>query len=127
MKVQIFLYALLAFTIVSPFFLWWCFLGVMNLARVEKAGKLTPIQYKCGVVFAAGSIMLDLWVNLTWGWCFLQFPSYKRLMLSARMDDLILNGNGFRKQLALGIVGNFLEPFDETGGHSTHGNKFPVW
>jgi hypothetical protein len=42
-------------------------------------------------------------------------------MLSTRMDDLIRNGTGWRRWLAIQIVGRLLEPYDLTKEHSTYG------
>ncbi len=66
--------------------------------------------------------LVDVWVNVTWGTIlFLQLPNVKRLFLSARMDDLIVHGSGWRQWLALQIVGRLLEPYDKTGQHTTYG------
>lgn len=70
-------------------------------------------------------VVLDIWVNVTWGTLlFWEIPHYTRLFLSARMDYLILNGEGWRKIRAVRIVGEFLAPYDKTGQHTTHGNTF---
>lgn len=110
------------FWLISPFLLWWRFLGVINLAAVQQRKGLTKLQYRLGVPYAFVSIVLDIYVNIFWGtFIFWQWPNYKRLTLSARMDDLIKNHTGWRKQRALVIVGELLEDFDETGQHSTYG------
>jgi hypothetical protein len=75
---------------------------------------------RCQAVWVIGAIV-DVYVNLWASLLFLQFPHYKRLFLSARMDDLIKNGTGWRKSLALWIVGTLLEPYDKSHQHTTYG------
>jgi len=127
------LYLYLAiFTLLAPLILWYGFLGVMNLLRVQQLNKLEQLPYRLGLPFVIASVVLDIYVNCTWGFIFLQLPHPKRLMLSARMDDIILNEPGcfkwlvrYRFNLALWIVGTLLEPFDTSGQHTTHG-KLPI-
>jgi len=79
-----------------------------------------PLQKILGAVFVA----TDAYVDITWGTLlFWQKPSIKRLMLSSRMDDLIVNGSGWRRSIALQVVGRLLEPFDKSipKQHSTYG------
>ena len=73
------------------------------------------------IVLLIGAIA-DLYVNLVWGTLlFLKLPNVNRVYLSARMDDLIKTGSGYRKWLAIQIVGRLLEPYDRTGQHTTYG------
>jgi hypothetical protein len=113
--------------LVSPVLLWLCFVPlfwVLGRAHVEKRG-VTGWEHAVAIPALLIGWPLDVLVNLTWGTVlFLQWPHYQRLLLSPRMDDHILNGSGWRKELALFIVGTFLEPFDKTGQHSTYG-KLP--
>ena len=112
---------LAGFTLVSPVLLYpifialfWCWWAI--------SAKLKPATFSYLFWLALGGI-IDLWVNLTWGTLlFWQWPHYKRLLLSARMDDLIVNGSGWRKSLAIWVVRTFLQRLDKTGQHTTHGN-----
>ena len=107
-------YALL-FTLICPLPMWvlfWFLYGV---------NKGNPLRYQ--PIWLVGAI-LDLYINLTWGTIlFLQLPNPHRGFLSARMDDHIRNGSGWRKSLALVIVGKLLEPYDKAtpSQHSTYG------
>ena len=106
----------------SGYVLWVLFLAVMNLSRAREAGRLGPVAYRLALPLIVVAVVVDVVFNLVFGTIgFLQLPHYRRLTLSARMDDLILNGSGWRKRLAVWFVANLLEPFDTTGGHSTHG------
>ena len=73
-------------------------------------------------------VVVDVYVDVFWGsLIFLQWPSFERLFFSARLDDLIRNGTGWRKALAVQIVGRFLEPYDQSipKQHTTYG-LYPV-
>jgi len=73
-------------------------------------------------------VFYDIYFNIFWGTLIcIQLPNINRLFFSARLDDLIKNGTGFRKWLAIQIVGRFLEPFDMSTPkqHTTYG-LFPV-
>jgi hypothetical protein len=96
----------------SAVLLWMLFYFLFNTL----AGDTKRYQ----AVWFLGAIV-DVYVNLWASILFLQFPHYKCLFLSARMDDLIRNGTGWRKSLALWIVGTLLEPFDKSGQHTTYG------
>ena len=109
----------LTYLIASPFLLWVCF--YLLFSNYLKANTIP--WYVVGVIGA----ITDVFVNVVIGSIiFGQLPHYKRLFLSARMDDLILNGDGWRKTLALKIVGYLLEPFDKQvpKQHSTYGEPF---
>lgn len=118
------LWLVAATVLLAPVVLWLCFVPlfwVLGRAHVEKR---TPFWWEWCVALPAFIVgyPLDVLVNIIYGTLlFWQWPHYKRLLLSPRMDDLILNGSGWRKAQALAIVGRFLEPFDATGQHSTHG------
>jgi hypothetical protein len=69
-------------------------------------------------------VLIDVYVNVIWGTIFfLQLPNPRRLLLSSRMDDLIVTDRGWRQWLAVQIVGRFLEPFDKSNPkqHNTYG------
>jgi hypothetical protein len=69
-------------------------------------------------------VVVDLYMNLTWGTLvFMQLPNVNRGFLSARMDDLILSGSGWRQKLAVHLVGVYLEPYDLSSPkqHRTYG------
>ena len=104
----------LIFLLISPILLWVFFYLLFNICE----GVVSPITVPFWVIGA----LIDVFVNLTWGTViFMQLPNIKRLFLSARMDDLIVNGSGYRKLLSIVIVGTLLEPYDLTGQHHTHG------
>lgn len=110
------------FSLVSPLMLWPCFWMLFSYwpEMTEGHRAKSPPYYVVGVL----GVGFDLWVNATWGTLlFLQLPNVNRLLLSARMDDLIVNGSGFRQRLSVQIVGRLLEPFDKTTPkqHTTHG------
>lgn len=97
----------------SALWLWVFFILLFNVL----AGKTPWWSYPFWFVGAVIDIYVNLWASVL----FLQPPYYKRLFLSARMDDLILHDYGWRGRLAIQIVGRLLEPFDKTGQHTTHG------
>jgi hypothetical protein len=101
------------FTLVSPVLLWAFFFLLFNTL----AGKMPWWSYPLWIVGAA----VDIYVNVWASFLFLQAPDINRMFLSARLDNLIKNGTGWRRSLALWIVGVFLEPYDKTGQHSTYG------
>jgi hypothetical protein len=104
---------LLIFTILSPLILWVLFYYLFNVLGGNDKRQIP--------VWIVG-VLVDIYVNVTWGTLmFLQPPHYKRLFLSARMDDHIVNGSGWRFKLSLWIVAKLLAPYDKTGQHSTHG------
>lgn len=108
------------FTLISPVLLWPLFYYLFNIAAdtTDRKAPPSPIYLVALVV----GYIIDFWVNLTWGTVlFVEWPYYTRLTLSARMDNLIVNGSGWRQRLAIQIVGRLLEPFDKTGQHTTHG------
>ena len=111
------------FTLAAPVLLWLIFVPLYwILGRAQKWSDLHPAQRAISIALFLVGAPIDVWVNLTWGTVmFLQPPNYQRLFLSARMDDLIRSGTGWRKALALQIVGRLLEPFDKTGQHNTYG------
>lgn len=105
----------LLFHLASPVLMWVLFYILYN----RLAGDTTRWQ----ALWIVG-VVLDLYVNLAWGTVlFLQLPSINRGFLSARMDDLIRLGGGWRKWLAVQIVGRLLEPFDKSypKQHNTYG------
>lgn len=111
---------LILFTILSPAILWVFFYLLFNVwADQTKAQSYSYLYIIVGFV----GIMVDVYVNLWASALFMQLPASSRLLLSARLDDLILNGSGWRKYLAVFIVGTFIEPFDKTGQHTTYGQK----
>ena len=65
--------------------------------------------------------VIDVYVNLWASVMFLQWPDINRMLLSARLDDLIKHSTGWRKSLATWVVGVFLEPYDKTKQHTTYG------
>lgn len=106
----------------SAYALWVLYLAVMNLLRVHNAGQLSKLNYYLAMPLLAIALTVDVFFNVVFGTIgFLQLPHYKRLTLSARMDDLILNGAGWRKRNAIWFVKTLLEPFDTSGQHTTHG------
>lgn len=106
----------------SGYVLWVLYLAVMNLLRVHNAGKLGKFAYYTAMPLLAVALIVDVFFNVVFGTIgFLQWPHYKRLTLSARMDDLILNGTGWRQRNAIWFVKNLLEPFDTSGMHTTYG------
>ena len=109
---------LILFTFFSPAILWCFFYMLFNVwAEQTLSKKYTPPYIAVGFV----GILVDVYVNLWASALFMQLPNSSRLLLSARLDDLIVNGTGWRKFLATWIVGTFLEPFDKTGQHTTYG------
>lgn len=107
----------------SAYVLWVLYLAVMNLLRVHNDGKLSKFNYYMSMPLLAVALVIDIAFNFIFGTIgFLQWPSRKHLTLSARMDDLILNGSGWRKRNAIWFVRVLLEPFDTSGMHTTHGN-----
>lgn len=108
----------------SAYVLWVLYLAVMNLLRVHQAGKLSKLVYRLAMPLLVIALTVDVLFNLVFGTIgFLQLPHYKRLTLSARMDDLIKNGSGWRKRNAIWFVAHLLEPFDTSGQHTTYGQK----
>lgn len=111
------------FTLAAPLVLWLIFVPLYWILGIGKTeGGIPGLLKVLGYVLFIIGAPIDLWVNLTWGTLlFLQPPSPDRGFLSARMDDLIVHGFGWRQALAIQIVGRFLEPFDKTGQHTTYG------
>lgn len=114
------LQALALFTLVSPAILWVFFYLLFNVWADQTKAKSYSFIY---MIVGSVGIMIDVYVNLWASVLFLQMPEIDRMLLSARLDDLIVKGSGWRHRLALFIVGTFLEPFDKTGQHTTHGQK----
>jgi hypothetical protein len=84
-------------------------------------------QYR---IWWVAGVVVDVYVDIFWGTLiFLQLPNLNRLFFSARMDDLIKNGSGYRQWLAIQIVGRLLEPFDNTipKQHKTYGKFIGSW
>ena len=112
------------FTLVSPMLLWPHFWMLFSFwAEMTDGRKPKSLPY---YVVGISGIVLDLFVNATWGTVlFAQRPNVNRLLLSARMDDLIVNGSGWRQRLAIQIVGDLLEPYDLSipKQHTTHGKS----
>jgi hypothetical protein len=105
----------LFFTAICPLPMWALFYFLYNTIK----GDTTRYQ----AVWIVG-VVLDIYVNLTWGTLmFVQMPNIHRGFLSARMDDLIRTGSGWRKRLAVYLVGTFLEPYDLSNPkqHRTYG------
>jgi len=100
-----------------------------------KADMTKGLKPKTTIYFILGvlGVLADFLVNLFWGtFLFCQLPNVNRLMISARMDEIIKNTkpnsgllNAWRFWLALRIVGILLEPYDKTGQHTTYG-QWPV-
>ena len=108
------------FTLASPGILWQLFYYLFN-TRADMTMRQVP-PTKVYLFWLVVGYSIDYWVNLTWGTVlFWEWPNINRLTLSARMDNLIVNGSGWRKIRAVFIVGKFLQPFDKTGQHTTHG------
>ena len=110
-----YLYIFIGWTLASPFVMWPLFYFLYNTLR----GDVTRWQ----AVWIVG-VLVDLYVNIFVGTLiFLQLPNINRGFLSARMDDLIRNGSGWRKALAIQIVGRLLEPYDLSvpKQHKTYG------
>jgi len=110
------------YLIIPPVALWLGFYVFFHIwADQTKQNTLTafnPVQLAIGFCF----VLIDGFVDIFYGTLlFVQWPSFQRLMLSTRMDDLIRNGTGWRRWLAIQIVGRLLEPYDLTGQHTTYG------
>lgn len=102
--------------------LWVLYLAVMNLARVHQLGQLSKPVFYLSVPLLAVAYAIDILFNVIVGTVlFLQPPALSRLTLSARMDDLIRTGSGWRKTFAIWFVKHLLQPFDTTGQHTTYG------
>ena len=109
------------FTLVSPLLLWVFFYLLFNRMPTYTSASSGPWYWWATAVPGA---LIDLYVNFTWGTVlFVQPPDINRGFLSARMDDLIVNGSGWRQRLAIQIVGRLLEPYDLSvpKQHTTHG------
>ena len=120
------LYAIggIALAFYSAYVLWVLYLAVMNLLRVHQAGQLSKTAYYLAWPLLGIALAVDIAFNVIVGSViFLQPPDFKRLTLSARMDDLIRNGSGWRKRNAIIFVAYLLEPFDTSGMHTTYGQK----
>jgi hypothetical protein len=119
------------YILVSPLLLWPCFYYLFHIEPDMTTGKTAKSipYYIIGIVV----VILYFTVDVTWGTLlFLQWPSIQRLMLSTRMDYIIVSGSSgppwlkaWRLWEALRIVGILLAPYDKTGQHSTHG-QWPV-
>ena len=121
---EIYAIAAVALALYSAYVLWVLYLAVMNLLRVQQAGKLSKTIYYLSWPLLAIALIVDVAFNVIVGSViFLQPPDFKRLTLSARMDDLIRNGSGWRKRNAIIFVAYLLEPFDTSGMHTTYGQK----
>ena len=102
---EIYAIAAVALAIYSGYVLWVLYLAVMNLLRVQQAGKLSKTIYYLSWPLLAIALIVDVAFNVIVGSViFLQPPDFKRLTLSARMDDLIRNGSGRRKRNAIIFV-----------------------
>ena len=111
----------LLFHLTSPLILWVLFYLLYN--RMPKYTQVSSGPWYWWIVGVFG-VFYDLYVNFTWGTLiFLQLPNINRGFLSARMDDLIRLGTGWRQQLAVKIVGSLLEPYDLSTPrqHNTYG------
>ena len=118
------LYAIAAGGLVlySGYVLWVLYLAVMNLLRVQQAGKLGTVAYCLAWPLLVVALTMDITFNIIVGTLlFLELPNYRRLTLSARMDHSIRYGSGWRKRNAIWFVLHLLEPFDTSGQHTTYG------
>jgi hypothetical protein len=109
---------LAVFTLISPAILWVFFYLLFNTWAGMTQSKSYSYLY---MLVGSVGIVIDVYVNLWASVMFLQAPDINRMLLSARLDDLIKNGTGWRKSLATWIVGVFLEPYDLTKQHTTYG------
>jgi hypothetical protein len=91
----------------------------MNLKRAKDNGTMTPVAEKLGYSIAIPGYILDILVNIFIGSIlFLEFPHYKRLTLSARMDYLYVPGStSWRSRLADWFARNLLNTYDPSGEH----------
>ena len=111
----------LLFHFTSPVLLWLGFYMVFHVWADQTNSKQYSLPY---YVVGISAMLIDFYVDVTIGTLlFMQWPNVSRLMLSTRMDDLIRNGMGWRKALAVQIVGRLLEPYDLSvpKQHNTYG------
>lgn len=104
----------------SLYSLWVLFLAVMNLDSAYRNKTIGTTALVIALPVLVVAYTWDILVNIVIGTVlFLQLPHYKRLTLSARLDDHIQLGKGWRRSLAYWMMGHLLEPFDGSGGHTT--------
>ena len=110
-----YLLAFLAFTAMSPFFLWVYYLAVMNLKRARDAGELKDIALYAGAVVLAIGYALDAYVNVFFMTVLLlELP--QETTVTARLKRHIRSGAGWRFHVARWFI-PLLEFFDPSGKH----------
>ena len=98
------------------FITWILYLAIMNIAAHRQ--ELYPIARIHAYVLLIIGIAFDVVLNVTVGTIlFLELPSLKRLLLTARLDQQARHGHGWRKTLAQWICTHLLNQFDPNGHH----------
>jgi len=109
----------IGYPLLAVWSLWIFYLAIMNLKKAKEAGTMTPVAKFCGYSIVIPGYILDILVNIFIGSIlFLEFPNYKRLTLSARMDYLYVPGSiSWRSRLADWLARNLLNTYDPSGEH----------
>lgn len=112
------LYILLG-AVSAMYILWVFYLAVMNLKRARDNDTMTPFAKFLGYGIVVPGVILDALVNITIGSIiFLEFPHYKRLLLTARLSYHYEPGSdNWRSKLAEWFARNLLNTYDPSGKH----------
>ena len=89
----------------------------LNIARNKNPHKITKSVY----FFAAPALVIflvsDVILNLIMSVPFLQFPSFNKLLFTARLSHNVNHGRGYRKKLARYFCSELLDKFDVGSKH----------
>jgi len=95
---------------------WVLYLAIMSLLPHRK--DLHPVAKFHAYALLTVGLIFDVILNITVGSVlFLEWPHYKRLLLTARLSHHVSEGRGWRFRLAHWICAHLLDQFDPNGGH----------
>ncbi len=97
------------------YLLWVFYIAVMNVKRVQAAGKLTPFARALALPVALVGIAIDITANwLVFTVVLLELP--KETTVTARLKRHHRESQGWRLAVVL-FIEPVLDPFDPTGDH----------
>jgi hypothetical protein len=107
---------LLLFLFLLVFAVWFFFLAVMSLQRINDAGTIPRTAYILGQPILYVGLLIDFLGNvIVASILFLELP--KEWLISARLNRLAAPATGWRSVIARWIGTNLLNPFDSRGQH----------
>lgn len=107
---------MILFTLASPYILWVFYLAVMNLQGARKAKTLTKTAYALGLPILGIGLAIDAFVNIVvLTVLFAEAP--RELLVTSRLKRHYIEGNGWRKKLAIWFAIHMTDAFDPSGPH----------